>query len=77
MRKFRSIASYALVVVALTSFGEFAFALNTYSRPSETIEAVAFDDQGREVGRGHGTFVRGKIRLETVPEYAGDDVVTP
>jgi YidC/Oxa1 family membrane protein insertase len=44
MRKFRSIASYTLVVVALTSFGEFAFALNTYSRSSETAEAVVFDD---------------------------------
>ncbi len=32
-------------------------------------EAVAYDSEGREVGRGTGIFVRGKARLRDVPGY--------
>ncbi len=32
-------------------------------------DSVVFDDQGREIGRGNGLFVRGKIRLSEVGGY--------
>ena len=34
-------------------------------------EAVVYDAQDREVGRGNGIFVRSKNRLADIPAYAG------
>ncbi|WP_300674639.1 PaaI family thioesterase [Desulfoluna sp.] len=36
-------------------------------------ESVVYDDKDREIARGNGIFVRSKIRLATLPEYAGHD----
>jgi hypothetical protein len=33
-------------------------------------ESIVYDDQEREIGRGHGIFVRGKHKLVDVPGYA-------
>ena len=35
-------------------------------------EAVAYDAQGREIGRGSGIFVRGRSPLRGVPGYQAD-----
>jgi uncharacterized protein (TIGR00369 family) len=32
-------------------------------------EAVAYDSEGREIGRGNGIFVRGKSPLREIPGY--------
>ncbi len=36
-------------------------------------EAVLFDSDGNEVGRGSGVFMRSKVRLSEVPGYAAGD----
>lgn len=41
------------------------------SRSQMIAEAVAFDADGREVGRGNGIFVRGPQRLTDMPGYGG------
>lgn len=33
-------------------------------------ESIVYDEQEREIGRGHGIFVRGKQKLIDVPGYA-------
>ena len=33
-------------------------------------ESIVYDEQEREIGRGHGIFVRGKHKLVDVPGYA-------
>ena len=33
-------------------------------------ESIVYDEQAREIGRGHGIFVRGKHKLVDVPGYA-------
>lgn len=40
------------------------------SRLQFIAESVVYDDQHREIGRGSGTFVRGKLPLVQVPGYA-------
>jgi len=35
-------------------------------------EAIAYDDRGRELARGSGTFVRSGILLQDVPGYVPD-----
>ena len=39
------------------------------TRSQFIAEAVVRDGEGREVGRGSGVFVRGKLRLEEIPGY--------
>lgn len=39
------------------------------TRSQFIAEAVLFDSEGREVGRGNGVFVRSRIRLEDTPGY--------
>lgn len=34
-------------------------------------ESVVYDEQGREIGRGNGVFMRGKMRLVDALGYAG------
>ncbi|MEM1180904.1 MAG: PaaI family thioesterase [Acidobacteriota bacterium] len=40
------------------------------TRTQFIVEAVAYDSHDREVGRGSGVFVRGKIKLSEIPDYA-------
>ncbi len=42
---------------------------------SFTIEAVALDDMGNEVGRGSGTFVRSLLSLSELPGCGGANPV--
>ena len=37
-------------------------------------EAVVYDGEGREIGRGSGIFARGKLPLSTAPSYFGEDL---
>ena len=39
------------------------------TRTQFIVEAIVHDDQDREVGRGSGVFVRGKITLAQIPGY--------
>lgn len=41
------------------------------TRTQFIVEAVVYDGQDREVGRGNGVFVRGKLLLEQIPGYVG------
>jgi len=43
------------------------------NRTQIIAEAVAYDGQGREIGRGSGVFVRSKMQLGDIPEYSGVD----
>ena len=40
------------------------------NRSQFIAEAVVYDELGREIGRGNGIFVRGKLPLSEVPGYA-------
>lgn len=40
------------------------------NRSQIVAEAVAYDDAGREVGRGNGIFVKSKVELAGIPLYA-------
>ena len=40
------------------------------NRSQIVAEAVAYDQAGREVGRGNGIFVRSRMELATIPLYA-------
>jgi len=42
------------------------------NRSQFIAEAVAYDAEGREVGRGSGVFVRGKVPLSEAEGYATD-----
>jgi uncharacterized protein (TIGR00369 family) len=44
----------------------------TQNRLQFIAESVAYDDQGREIGRGSGTFVTGKLPLAQALGYAED-----
>jgi uncharacterized protein (TIGR00369 family) len=33
-------------------------------------ESIAYDSEGREIGRGSGLFVKSKIRLDSIPAYS-------
>ena len=46
------------------------------NRSQFVAEAVAYDSEGREVGRGSGVFVRGRLPLSEADGYAAD-VHTP
>lgn len=35
------------------------------------VEAVAYDNDQKEIARGSGIFVRGKLHLRDIPSYAG------
>ncbi|NKI16731.1 PaaI family thioesterase [Spongiibacter sp. KMU-166] len=35
-------------------------------------ESVVYDDQGREIGRGNGIFMRSRMPLADVPGYSSD-----
>ena len=39
------------------------------TRSQFIVEAIVFDGQDREIGRGNGVFVRGKIALSQIPGY--------
>jgi len=41
------------------------------TRSQFIAEAIAWDEKGREVGRGSGVFVRGRGRLDAVEGYIG------
>lgn len=41
------------------------------NRSQLIAEAVVYDSEGREVGRGNGIFVRGKVRLRDALGYGG------
>lgn len=43
--------------------------LATESRTQFIAESIAYDEKGREVGRGNGIFVRGRSPLAGVPGY--------
>jgi uncharacterized protein (TIGR00369 family) len=51
---------------AMRGVGRVVFA----SRSLYVAEAAVYDDRGREVGRGSGTFVPGKVRLTAEIGYA-------
>lgn len=38
-------------------------------------ESVVYDDDGREIGRGSGIFIRGKMRLVDALGYAGKEAL--
>ncbi len=40
------------------------------NRSQWIAESVLYNDEGQEIARGNGIFVRSKIRLSTIPEYA-------
>ena len=40
-----------------------------YNKSQFIAESVLYDDQDREIGRGNGMFVKGKMKLEDVPGY--------
>jgi len=40
------------------------------NRSQFIAEAVVYDSTGREIGRGNGIFVRGKLPLSQVPGYS-------
>lgn len=40
------------------------------TRSQFIVEAVVYDGEGREIGRGSGVFVRGKTPLRDIPDYA-------
>ena len=42
------------------------------NRSQFIAEAVAYDSEGREVGRGTGVFVRGRVLLSEAEGYAAD-----
>ena len=42
-----------------------------YNRSQFIAEAVVYDSEGREIGRGNGIFVRSKMKLADMAGYAG------
>lgn len=42
----------------------------SHTRSQFIAEAVLYDSEGKEVGRGSGVFVRSRIRLKDTPGYA-------
>jgi len=42
------------------------------TRTQFIAESIAYDSEGRAIGRGNGLFVRSKIRLAGTPGYADD-----
>jgi uncharacterized protein (TIGR00369 family) len=42
------------------------------TRTQFIAESIAYDSEGRAIGRGNGLFVRSKIRLADTPGYADD-----
>jgi uncharacterized protein (TIGR00369 family) len=41
------------------------------------VESIAYDSKGREIARGNGIFVRGKVKLADIPVYSEEQKYFP